>query len=305
MKAIPTEDPVYKEQSSAFYQFRYLEKFPETKKFLKDQHDTDYNAKIDLITEKMKSDLAKNTEGINNTNPEYQEDLKKAKANIDRLGSWAKERNLYWAFRLLYWVEHVSLPTWYALYTSGNTSSSIGMTIKRINGLFGVLENNQVNTAINGTNFMGAFNDAIRMFQMTSLIPQLIDLDGNSSDFDSLLKAMLEQFWTNYHDSSDPKLAEQANYAKELFQNDELPKKFILPFVRAQRFAGSLGSWGILVEKWTKFAEGSKWFQRLGAVGGKMLSLFRYATAASLVILPLLPGAWNAMSATDKVLWGV
>ena len=305
LEAIPADDPVYKSQSSKLYRFRYLEKFPSTKKFLDDQRNKDYSNDINKIAKVMKDNLAKSTGDFEQTNPDYQEDLENAQKDIDKLGRWSKERNLYWAFYLLYYIEKVTLPTWYDVYTTGNMSSSIGMNIKKLNGLFGVLENDQVNTTKDGINFMEAFNGAVRMFQMSSIIPQLVDLDESSSDFDSIVKACLEEFWQKYSDNSDPNIAEQALLAKQLWSDDELRWKFFNPLKKMQRFVGaSVAAWNVLMKQWEHLLQESKWFKLL-KFGQKFFVLMQKVIAVAMFIMPLIPQFWSQMSPSDKTVFAM
>lgn len=177
------------------------------------------------------------------------------------------------------------------------------MKLKNFNGLFGVLENNQVNTAKDATNFMGAFNQIMRTFQMTSLIPQLVDINGSASDFDSLVKACLEEFWHKYEKSSDKHLVEQASLAKQLYENDELRKKFFDPLKKVLRMGGACESWSDMLEMWNDMIVDTTWFRAL--TNGKNLLVFlSYIAGAALIILPLVPGFWGALSTADKVYWG-
>ncbi|KAK2762104.1 hypothetical protein FQN54_001111 [Arachnomyces sp. PD_36] len=305
LKAIPSEDPVYKSQSSALYRFRYLEKFPDTKLFLDEQRSGDFSSEIDKIANVMKSNLEENTEGLEKTNPDnHKKIIESSKKHIDGLGKWAKEQRLYWAFRLLYYVERVSLPTWHNQYMTGHGSSSLGMNVKKLNGLFSVLENDKINTAEGGINFMGAYNEAIRAFQMTSIIPQLVDIDRNSSDFDSIVKECLHQFWNNYKDSSDTDLAKKAIDAEELYSNDELRKKFFQPLAKAGRLAQSSSSWNVMLDMWQDLVEEADWFKALQGAS-KLFSALKYVMPAVLLIMPFVPGLWNSMSTAEKASWGV
>ena len=299
LKTIPAEDPVYQSQSSALYRFRYLEKFPETLKFINDQNSKDHSKEIDAIAKAMKDNLKKNTNAMSITNKNYDKDLQKANGDIDRLGKWAKDRRLYWAFYMLYYLEKIEMPHWYAKYTTGKLASSIGMTIKQHNALFGVLERDQINTAKDGINFMGAFNNAIRVFQMTTLIPQLVDVDNTSGDLDSITKECLLEFWRSYKDSSDKGLAEQANRAKELYNNADMLRKFMDPLKKVQRLGGSAASWNLMLQMWDDMVMDSKWFKAL-QWGSKMFELVKSVTATALMILPFIPGFWANMSDADK-----
>lgn len=303
LKEIPANSKVYKDQSAALYRFRYLEKFPTTVQFLRDQRDKDYSVGIDKIATEMKQLLRTNIRGLEGVHPDGFEDrLAKAESDIDQLAKWAKQENLYWAFRLLYWVETHSLPTWYAQYTTGNQSSSMGMNIKKMNGLFEVLENNKINQ--DGKSFAEAHNDAIRMFQMQSIIPRMVDLDGCFSEFDSLLKESLQQFWTHYKDSKDINLMEQANHAKKLYQKNQIRRQFLDQFKVFNRVPGSAASWNTTVQMWEKTVRNTRWFKILHGAS-RFLELMKVCSAVALLVMPMLPGVWSSLKPTDKVMWGV
>lgn len=288
------------------YRFRYLEKFPGTKKFIQDQNDQDYSAAIDKTTEVMKRLLRKNTSGLEASNAKgadsHKASVAKAEADIDKLGKWAKQENLYWALRLLYMVQKSQLPQWYAMYMNGNLSSSIGMRIKQLNGVFEILENNKINK--DGMSFSEAYNDTIRAFQMRSIIPQLVDLDGCYSDFDSVLKESLNQFWLHYKDSKDPNLAEQANQAKQLYTNEELRNKFMTSLKASSRLSSAASSWSVIVQMWEETVRKESWFKAALFVNEKFFTCMKYFAASALLMMPLLP-VWSTMSTAEKVMWGM
>jgi hypothetical protein len=272
-------------------------------KLLQDQRSKDYSAEIDKITTQMKMNLARNTNGLATADTEgYAARIKKVKGSIDQLGKWAKQERLYWAFRLLYWTEKVSLPTWYSLHTQGNTSSSIAMNFKKLNGLFEVLEDNKINKT--GQSFTEAFNDMIRAFQMQAIIPQLIDLDGNYGDFDSILKESLQQYYNTYKDKVDPKIAEQMQHVKQLYQDDKLRQSLLLPLRHLGRVTGAAKSWNVMMEKWEELVRGSKFFKGL-KFGSKVLASLQVFTAATLLLLPLIPGFFAKLDTTQKAIYSL
>lgn len=257
---------------------------------------------MDKITKKRKKVLDDTAKDMKSTNPDFEKDLKKVKEDMDKLGSWAKERKLYWAYLLLYVTEKATIKMLYAQYTTGSLSATIAMKLKGLNALFGVLENNQVNTAEGATNFMGAFQEQMRLFQMSSLIPQLVDIDGSASDFDSLVKACLETFWHKYENSDNTHLKEQAALAKTLAQDDTLRNKFLNLLKKAVRLGGASCSWTITMEMWDTLVVGTTWFKVL-TYSTKLFALIAYAAGAALIMLPLVPGVWDTMTTADKVYW--
>ncbi|KID98763.1 hypothetical protein MAJ_05144, partial [Metarhizium majus ARSEF 297] len=69
------------------------------------------------------------------------------------------------------------------LPTESATSGTVSRMLKSLTGTFNVLENGQTNP--DSKSFQQAFNDVVRVFMMTSMIPQFVDANGVSGDFDS------------------------------------------------------------------------------------------------------------------------
>ncbi|KAK5993804.1 hypothetical protein PT974_07241 [Cladobotryum mycophilum] len=287
---LPVDDPVYKRHSTKLYRMHYLEMFPNTREYLSDQYNTSHAEDVKAMAATLKTNIAKSSEDAATHNPDYEKDLARAQADIDSLADWAQSKRLWWAFRLLYWVEKVSLPLWYAQYNGGGLSASIGREIKKLNSIFGVLEDDQVNKEEGGRSFMQAYNEAIRLFQMTSIIPTLVDIDGNSSEFDTLVKACLREFWERNKNSPNSKMVEQAAFAIELYRNNDLRNKMIAGYKRAQILAGGLNNWGVMVRRWEDIVGNSKWFLKLGSKGQKLLRTVQITAAVVILGLPLFPG---------------
>jgi hypothetical protein len=203
---------------------------------------------------------------------------------------------------LLYWVQKTALPNWYSQYTTGNLSSSIGMNLKTLNGLFGMLENSQVNA--NGPSFMQAFNQSMQLFQMSSIVPQLIDMSGNVTDLDSIVKECLYNFWLQNKDSTDPAMQEQLANAMELYNQDEIRKNFVMTFANAQRLIGSLGTWANIASRYSDVLNQSAWYTKLSNAAGKA-SIMVTAISVGILVLPILKGGFQNMSAAEKTQWAL
>ncbi|QVM12539.1 hypothetical protein D8B26_007162 [Coccidioides posadasii str. Silveira] len=301
--SLPTDDEVYKRHSSALYRMHYLEMFPSTRDFLDDQQNKNYSSDIDNIANVLKNRLAETSEDLKPTNPDYEADLAKAQADIENLAAWAKRKKLYWAYMVLYWVEFSAIPQWYSQYINGTLSESVGRQIKKLNSIFGTVENDQVNTAEGGRSFMEAFNDAVRLFQMSSIIPQLVDLDRNSSDYDSLVKAALYEFWEKNKNSSTPEIAQQAELAKQLFENDQLRRNFQLSLRSAQALAGGFASWSVLMGKWENIVTETGWYKALGSRARGLFTTIQTLSAAAMIAMPFFTGGWSEMSDAQRASW--
>lgn len=304
LKEIPTNDPVYKRHSAKLYRARFIDRFPAISKFLKDQKDDPHSAVMNKFADKMKTTLEKKSSGLKDSNPRYDEQLANAKKDIDNLIDWAKERSLYWAIELLYYVQNSALPNWHGQYTSGGASQTLGMMQKQLNALFGLLENNAINTKPNARNFMQAFNEDVRLFQMTSIVPSVIDMDGNAQEFDDLFVQCLNEYIKNFKASPDEKHIEAVKAAQELYAQKELRSKFWQPLCIASRLGQAAGSWDMITQKWEFAVTNAQWFKNL-QFGGRLLACFQAMSAATLIIVGFLPGMRDKWTQEQKTQWAL
>jgi hypothetical protein len=304
LKDIPADDPVYKRHSAKLYRAHYVEKFPGITKFLRDQRDNDYTAKIDEFAASMKNNIVEKSAGLKDpiSNPKYDEQLATALKDVDNLITWAKERSLYWALQLLYYVQRSALPNWYGQYTSGSNTNNLSMMQKQLNALFGLLENNQTNSTPGGRNFMQAYNDDMRLFQMTSIIPTLVDARGNMEEIDTLMKECLSDYIEHFKASPDKEHADALEAAEKLYASQELRDKFFLSMANASRLGAAAGSWSLTMSLWEDNIKKAGWFQNL-AGSAKYLAVFEAMAGAVLILLPLIPGTWDTMSDKQKLTW--
>ncbi|KAI9150587.1 hypothetical protein HJFPF1_10362 [Paramyrothecium foliicola] len=284
LKDIPSNDEVYKRHSAKLYRARYIEKFPSIGEFLRDQHDNDYSATMQKYATKMKDNIAAKSAGMKGpSNPEYDTKLLAVQKEVDDLVEWAEERSLYWALQLLYHVQQTALPLWYGQYTSGANTNSLSMMQKQLNALFGLLENNQTNTKKGGRNFMQAYNEDMRLFHMTSIIPTLVDPRGNVREIDSLVAECLAEYIEHFKASPDDTHVQAVKAAQELV-------------------GAAAGSWNLTMSLWETTVKDATWFKNM-ATGAKVLAVFESAAGAAFLLLPLLPGAWDHLTDQQKLSW--
>jgi hypothetical protein len=178
----------------------------------------------------------------------------------------------------------------------------LSMMQKQLNALFGLLENNQVNTKKDGRNFMQTYNDEMRLFQMTSIIPTLVDARGNSREIDSLITECLSDYIEHFKASPDENHIAAVEAAMKLYADKELRDKFWLPLANAFRLGAAASSWQMTMKLWEKTIKDAQWFRNL-ATGGKLLAMFQSAASAAFILMPLLPGMWDQMSEAQKLSW--
>lgn len=303
LQNIPTESETYKRHADKLYRHRYLLKFPSIQAYLDDQAQGDYTANIKNAAETLKDNIKAVAEGMGDggDSDEAAKNLQTALDDVDSLCSWALDKKLLWAFELYWWGVTTYLPSVAAQIASGGaTSGTVSRMLKSLTGTFGVLENGQINP--DGKSFQQAFNDVVRVFMMTSMIPQFIDPNGVSDDFDSVLKDMLEEFYEANKTSLSSDLVEEANNAKFLAANDFIRQQMFNSLDMSMLLGGSLGDWADVVKGFNGFNEKSDWFKKL-ANGAEISGTFLRMACSVLVILPLLNqfgGGWNSMTDEQK-----
>ncbi|TPX14613.1 uncharacterized protein E0L32_005305 [Thyridium curvatum] len=304
LKDIPSNSPIYKRHSDAFYRYRWMQKFPGVQAYLDDQANTDYASAMAKAADAMKVNVTNVSKGVNGQDPEEAaKNLQAALDDIDSLCQWATSQKLFYAFNLYYWGVTYYLPQLYAQTANGAVSASVSRTLKKLTTILGVLEGNKQNP--NGNSFQQAFNGVIQVFQMQAIIPQFVDADGNSKDIDDISQQVLQQFYEQNIGSSDPDLVKEAQIAQQLASNSATRKSFMANLATSMRMAGSLGSWAAVVQSFKDFNQRSGWYQKLTNAADVMATFMR-VTCAALLVLPMigkLGGGWSAMSTSQKVAW--
>ncbi|KAK4182656.1 hypothetical protein QBC35DRAFT_147519 [Podospora australis] len=307
LKTIPANSEVYKRHSSKLYQLRFKERFP-MQKFLDDQRQNPRTERLDLYSKKMKDYFVAKTNGLREGNPDFNAQLKTALDDIDNLVTWAKDKGIYWGVELLYFVQNSIMKQWYAQYHSGKTNSSTGMFLKQLNALFGMLEDNAVNTKPGGRNFMQAFNDEVRLYQMTTLVPQLVDINDNRSDFDSLFVECLAEYIQHYQGVDAKEHKEAMEAALLIHGNKELRHKIFDTLNLATRLSSASGSWLGIAQAWEAQWAANPVISKM-ASAAKFFKVTAGVTCMVMILIPLCP--WfglgehvrNAMTPEQKLMW--
>ncbi|KAJ4362083.1 hypothetical protein N0V83_011025 [Neocucurbitaria cava] len=304
LKTLPANSPIYKRHSDALYRHRFMQNFPSVQNYLDDQAKTDYSQSIANGATSMKTKITQMSNGVNGVAAQDAADtLKAALDDIDSLAQWATSQKLFYAFNLYWWCENYYLPNLIAQSANGSLSASVSRTLKKLTLIFGILENGQQNP--NGKSFTEAFNDLIRLFQMSTIIPQFVDADAASEDLDSIEKEMLQQFYTDNIGSSDPQVVAEAQRAQQLATNDFLRKNFFNSLATSMRLGGSLGSWAAIAQLNQNFLNQAGWYQKL-ANAADLGATFMRASCVALLVLPMINkfgGGWSAMSPEQKTSW--
>ncbi|KAI8298950.1 Jerky protein-like protein-like [Colletotrichum sp. SAR11_240] len=308
LRELPANSPIYQRQSDALYRHRFLQLFPAIQSYLDDQANTDYAALIASAGATMAADIKAKAAGIVPSNPQdvkaAADALTSALADLQSLQDWATSQKLFYAFELYWYCENYFLPVLIAQSADGSLSASVARTMKKLTLIFGVLENGQQNP--NGKSFTEAFNDLVRLFQMSSIIPQFVDPNTTSGDLDSLEKEMLQQFYHDNISSSDPNVVQEAQNAQQLAADDTLRRNFFNSLATSMAFGGSLGSWATIAQLNQEFLDAAGWYKKLVNAAG-LTSTFLRTSCIAFMIMPMLNafGGWGGMSATQKATWAI
>ncbi len=299
LKTIPTDDPIYKRHAEKLYRMRFLQKFPDLQQYLQDQL-SDKSADITKIGNVLKENLKKKSTELQGVNPTYSQQLQTALTDIDNLCKFAIEKKLYWAFRFFYWIQLVSLPNWYGQFTSGHMGPGVQINIKNFCAVFQILENNIVNP--HGKSFTQTFNEVLRLFQMTSIVPQMVDLAGNLADVDSIIQECLQTFYEQFKTSTDPKLVENVQNTLVWLQQKALRKLYLETISSSLILSNASTSWSTAIahvnQRIAMQKEITSQFKNVQSGLGWMATL----TAIALIALPLIPGTggFKALSGREK-----
>jgi hypothetical protein len=307
LQSIPADSPVYQRQINKLYNFRFLQRNSGMSDYLNDQQQNrdKYKPKIRLIADTIIKNLATEAASVKDTNPEGSDAaLDKAKAEIEDLFKWADSNNLYWAFALYYFIRKSQIPNWYDQYTQGSMDSDVGMKLKYMNSIFGMLEGGQINPGKGLQNFMQAFNNLLRDFQMMSIIPTLIDPNGLVTDMDTILKDCLEQFYEKYKDSQSDPLNQAAADAKFLHEQDLVRAKMFEAFIKASRVGGAIRSWNLTMTMWQQICSDSDWFKKL-AKGTRFLGTMAMVVSGVFAMMPLFDKSYDKMTPGEKAGWAL
>ncbi|KAF3258944.1 hypothetical protein TWF192_011078 [Orbilia oligospora] len=294
LQDLPANSPIYKRHVDALYRYRFIQRFSTIQSYINDQSTTDYTADMAAAAAQMKTSLAQRAGQL--ADPKA---LASAQEDIDNLLQWATDNKLYWAFALYEYCIDFFIPMLYAQTAAGRESSVVSMNLKSMSSTFGMLEGSNNQTNPNGKTFEQAFNELLRSFQMTMIVPQLVDLGVNKSDYDSIFKAVLQQFYTDNINSQDPNIVKEAVLAQEIAANEAATKGFLDNIVSATRLATALSSWAYIFKFYGDFNEASKWWT--GLANSADATAFTTAIFCAIMLTTCnLGNLWKTMTTAQK-----
>ncbi|KAI3318810.1 hypothetical protein HD806DRAFT_511051 [Xylariaceae sp. AK1471] len=303
LKEIPSNDPTYKRHSTKLYELHFLRKFPTVSVYLEDQKQ-DKSRQIDAIAITMKNETKAIAEPSKAVSSDPDANLQQAFLEIDALATRAKTDGTYWAFAAYYYLWSVTLKSWNNLYTSGNTSSTIALKIRNINTIFGILD--KADSTETSKSYMVAWNELLRTSNMTSLVPQCVDLQGNFEDFDSIFKACLEQYYKRFADNPNTDVTENVNTAQKLYSDNQLRRSLLADMQKIRFYGDVIGAdfaWEQITKNWGNLLQ-KNGFLTVTKTLSRVTAFIGTAFMASALMMVMFNGGWKELNIFQKVMYG-
>lgn len=292
MKNKMAKSDIYYSQSKQLFAYRWKCTFPLMKEYLVDQMDPTridaQNKDIDDITSEMVSQLEQEMKSI-------KEDKKKKMyeaAIKDLKDTAAKAKNgCYWAFMLYSFLCNYYFPSLLAMMISGNVSQTVSMDIKRFSAILEILD---------PTNeFNNAFVKTANFFQLSSIMPSMIDYTQDKSTYFDAAYAIIEEFITTYSTDSDPDINEAIAELYEKYQKEELRdelEKYMEAFISTSELLAPGLSFQTVAEIFEK-----KLIEKYSEKATFAVRMFGMALAAAGIAF-IINGdiKWNDLSDTEK-----
>ncbi|MEV0728481.1 hypothetical protein [Polymorphospora sp. NPDC050346] len=212
LKEAVSQATVYQAQAPEMYTRRYVELNPDVDDYLIDQY-ANYEAYEAVIEADSQAWIAQVRATVANTEdaPDRVEDLVET---IERLAEVGKDGR-YWAYKLL---RHATSPAALRLLELMSLNGSYldgSEYTRRI----------QTNVATLGVldpsgSFVHEYANIIQLFQLTNVLPKLIDYAGNVDTFSYAVEEILKQFVTMYVDSPDPAIQDMLTQFQEALDHN-------------------------------------------------------------------------------------
>ena len=230
---------VFNDQSHQLYSRQWQQKFPAMTDFLLDQanNTAKYNPMIEEDAEKWVKEVREDI----GDDPDQQESLKKFIAMIENLSDYARTNGKYWAYTLFrYLASPFYLGKLKLQLINPNTSSALTLDVKRFSAILTILDDR--------SQFARQFLETLKIFQLTSVLPEMLDYEGNRETFDILVEKVMEAFVDKYINSTDPEMAKRAEEIEKILKNKSLHDYLQLFHATFSELAGVF-EWDQFIEK--------------------------------------------------------
>ncbi|MGZ7440310.1 hypothetical protein [Paenibacillus sp. TH7-28] len=226
---------VFSVQGPALYNNRWLQKFPQTTAFKKDQlaNKAKYAPLIDQDLAAWKQQMKDSVEATDS----QMADLMKT---LDEIGTKAKEGN-YWTYVVFKYATNpafLNMLQTISFNPDGVDGSEFMRRVQRTSAVLNVLDESSF--------FTKQFVYIIQMFQTANILPQLIDYSGNLEDYSYAVNAIITKFIETYLNGTDPDMQKAAEAFSKL-QEQKLVSDLLLLFQQTSVHSGGLYNWGQLM----------------------------------------------------------
>ena len=279
-------DEVFKNQSHRLYARQWQMKFPAMTDFLLDQANNaaKYNP---LIEEDAKKWMKEVREDIGDDH-DQQESLKKFIAMIKNLSDYARTNGKYWAYTLFrFLASPFYLGKLKLQLMNPNTSSALTLDVKRYTAILTILDDR--------SQFAQQFLETLKIFQLSSVLPEMLDYEGNRETFDILVEKVMKAFVDKYINSTDPKMAKRAEEVNEILKKDSLHDYLTLFHATCSKMAGAF-QWDQFIEKFDSAVV--RFFGKAASAIGTLVGLA--AAAGGIVFLATGMIQWENLSGAEQ-----
>lgn len=277
--------PVMLRQAPLLYARRYQQKHTALDWYLQDQRDNaaKYEPAIRSKADAWLKEMETNSTGT-------PEELAKLRKQITDLRDAAIANKQYWAFAIYtYATTPAYLNMLQTIIASGDEidGSEFTQRVQRTSALLNVLDVSSF--------FTSQYAYVLQLFQVASVLPQLMDYTGDIAKFSFVVRQIVDKFIAQYIDSQDPKMREAAEALKK--HSTETLVEQILQVMRQSNAALSgLFSWTTLAATFESTV--AKVFSHLP----KVVATTIFLGAASLLITFFVTGKvdWNDIPPLDQ-----
>jgi hypothetical protein len=268
-------------QTPLLYQRRYGAKHKNLAWFL-----TDQKLNADVYAPQIDAAVDKWLKQARDANVGTPEEMAKLEERIKALGAHAKKHKLYWAIQVYAGTSTPSYLNMLKLIIMSGVEydgSEFTQRVQRTVALLNVLD-------ITGF-FAKEYAYLLQMFEVSSILPETLDLSGDFGDFQYVLKKVIEKFIDTYINHPDPGMREVAEALRQ-HANEEFITK-MLAILRTSAAVGyGLSNWSFLAQRFESICA-----KRLAGVPSMVIKFGALAGMGVLLGFFLTGGCdWNSLS---------
>lgn len=290
MSSTTAASDVMAAQGPLLYQRSYLARHDVLGWFLADQK-ANAAKYAPIIDQKAAEWIAK----VREQNVGTAEQLAELEKQINDLAASAKKNQQYWAFAVYtYTLTAAYLNLMRLVLTSGHDvdGSEFSQRVQRTVALLSVLDTSSV--------FARQYATVLRMFHVSQLLPQMVDLSVELPEFNFAVTQILDKFVATYINSADPQMRQAAEeLGKELKKANS--QKIIGDMLKIMHTTAAVGyglmNWSFVAS--TFESKAAQFFA--GTVPAGVIRIAGIAMVSAVMMFFVVGVAdWNALSDTQK-----